>query len=60
VGGSHRAEGGILGGRLGGFAEARSAGRMPTGYHDAIALGLLLTVFLVRPHGLLPAHGVAE
>jgi branched-chain amino acid transport system permease protein len=60
VGGIHRAEGVILGGLLVGFAEALSAGLMPTGYHDAIALGLLLAVFLARPQGLLPAHGVAE
>ena len=60
VGGIHRPEGVIVGGLLVGFAEALSAGLMPTGYHDAIALGVLLAVFLARPHGLMPAHGVAE
>ncbi len=60
VGGLHRVEGVILGGLLVGFAEALSAGLMPTGYHDAIALGVLLAVFLARPHGLLPARGVAQ
>jgi len=33
---------------------------MPSGYHDAIALGLLLIVFLARPRGLLPAHANIE
>ncbi|MBN1152706.1 MAG: branched-chain amino acid ABC transporter permease [Dehalococcoidia bacterium] len=60
VGGIHRAEGVILGGLLVGFTEALSAGLMPSGYHDAIALGLLLVVFLARPRGLLPGRGVAE
>jgi len=60
VGGIHRPVGVILGGLLVGFAEALSAGLVPTGYHDVIALGLLLVVFLARPRGLLPAHGVAE
>ena len=59
LGGLHRAEGVILGGLLVGFAEALSAGLMPTGYHDAIALGLLLVVFLARPQGLLPSRGGA-
>ncbi len=59
LGGIHRAEGVIVGGLLVGFAEALSAGLMPTGYHDAIALGLLLVVFLARPQGLLPARGEA-
>ena len=59
LGGMHRAEGVILGGLLVGFAEALSAGLMPTGYHDAIALGLLLAVFLARPQGLLPSRGGA-
>ena len=59
LGGIHRAEGVILGGLLVGFAEALSAGLMPTGYHDAIALGLLLLVFLARPQGLLPARSGA-
>lgn len=59
LGGLHRAEGVILGGLLVGFAEALSAGLMPSGYHDAIALGLLLAVFLARPQGLLPARGGA-
>ncbi len=57
LGGLHRVEGVILGGLLVGFAEALSAGLMPTGYHDAIALGLLLAVFLARPQGLLPSRG---
>ncbi len=57
VGGLQRAEGVILGGLLVGFAEALCAGLMPTGYHDVIALGVLLTVFLIRPRGLLPARG---
>ena len=60
LGGLHRAEGVILGGLLVGFAEALSAGLMPSGYHDAIALGLLLAVFLARPQGLLPARGGAS
>ena len=59
VGGLNRAEGVILGGLLVGFAEALSAGLMPTGYNDAIALTFLLLVFLVRPHGLLPSRGGA-
>ncbi len=57
VGGLHRAEGVIVGGLLVGFAEALCAGLMPTGYQDALALGILLIVFLVRPRGLLPARG---
>ena len=60
VGGLNRAEGVILGGLLVGFAEALSAGLMPTGYHDAIGLGIVLIVFLVRPQGLLPARGALE
>lgn len=60
LGGLHRAEGVILGGLLVGFAEALSAGLMPTGYHDAIALGVLLAVFLARPQGLLPSRGGAS
>ena len=60
VGGMHRAEGVIVGGLLLGLTEALSAGLMPSGYHDAIALGLLLIVFLARPRGLLPAHANIE
>jgi branched-chain amino acid transport system permease protein len=60
VGGMHRAEGVILGGLILGLTEALSAGLMPSGYHDAIALGLLLIVFLARPRGLLPAHANIE
>ena len=60
VGGLHRAEGVIVGGLLVGLAEALSAGLMPTGYHDVIALGVLLVVFLMRPRGLLPARGGLE
>ena len=60
LGGLHRAEGVILGGLLVGFAEALSAGLMHSGYHDAIALGLLLAVFLARPQGLLPSRGGAS
>lgn len=56
VGGMHRAEGVIVGGLLLGLTEALSAGLMPSGYHDAIALGVLLLIFLLRPHGLLPSH----
>lgn len=57
VGGMHRAEGVIVGGLLLGLTEAFSAGLMPAGYHEAIALGILLVVFLARPRGLLPASG---
>jgi branched-chain amino acid transport system permease protein len=60
VGGMHRAEGVIVGGLLLGLTEALSAGLMPGGYHDAIALTILLIVFLVRPRGLLPAHANIE
>jgi len=60
VGGMHRAEGVIVGGLLLGLIEALSAGLMPSGYHDTIALVLLLTVFLLRPRGLLPAHANIE
>ncbi len=60
VGGMHRAEGVIVGGLLLGFTEALSAGLMPSGYHDVIALGILLIVFLARPRGLLPAHASIE
>jgi branched-chain amino acid transport system permease protein len=60
VGGMHRAEGVIVGGLLLGLTEALSAGLMPGGYHDAVALVILLLVFLVRPRGLLPAHANIE
>ena len=60
VGGMHRAEGVIVGGLLLGLTEALSAGLMPGGYHDAIALTILLIVFLVRPRGLLPVHANIE
>lgn len=60
VGGMHRAEGVIVGGLLLGLTEALSAGLMPSGYHEAIALSILLIVFLVRPRGLLPAHANIE
>jgi branched-chain amino acid transport system permease protein len=60
VGGLHRAEGVIVGGLILGLTESLSAGLMPSGYHDAIALGLLLIVFLARPRGLLPAHANIE
>jgi len=33
---------------------------MPSGYHGAIALSVLLIVFLVRPRGLLPSHANIE
>lgn len=55
VGGINRAEGVILGGIVLGLAEAMSAGLMPSGYHDVIALGILIIVFLCRPCGLLGA-----
>ena len=60
VGGMHRAEGVIVGGLLLGLTEAFSAGLMPTGYHAAIALGILLIVFLARPRGLLAASSNIE
>jgi len=55
VGGINRAEGVILGGMVLGLAEAMSAGLMSSGYHDVLALGVLLVVFLCRPRGLLGA-----
>ena len=55
VGGINRAEGVILGGMVLGLAEAMSAGLMSSSYHDVLALGVLLIVFLCRPRGLLGA-----
>ena len=52
VGGLNRAEGVILGGMVLGLAEAFSAGLMPSAYHNVIALGVLIVVFLCRPRGL--------
>jgi len=52
LGGLNRAEGVIAGGLVLGLAEAFSAGLMPSGYYEVIAVGALIIVFLIRPRGL--------
>ena len=52
IGGLSKAEGVIVGGIVLGLAEAMSAGLMPSGYYEVIALSALIIVFLCRPRGL--------
>lgn len=57
VGGITRAEGVILGGFIYGMIEAITAGVIPGGYHNAIALLILVVIFLSRRRGLLVTAG---
>jgi branched-chain amino acid transport system permease protein len=53
IGGIGNLQGAFWGGLFLGVVEALAAGYLSSGYRDAIALGLLILVLLVRPQGLL-------
>jgi len=55
IGGIGNLQGAFFGGLLLGVIEAFAAGYISSGYRDAIALGLLIIVLLMRPNGLLSA-----
>lgn len=57
VGGITRAEGVILGGLIFGMIEAITAGLIPGGYHNVIALAILALIFFIRHRGLLVTAG---
>jgi branched-chain amino acid transport system permease protein len=57
VGGITRAEGVILGGFIFGMIEALTAGIIPGGYSNAMALIILVVIFLCRRRGLLVTAG---
>ena len=52
VGGLGSAPGALIGGLALGLFESLSSGFISSGYRDAIALGLLLAVLMLRPSGL--------
>lgn len=53
LGGMGSATGALLGGLLLGVVEAFSTGLLSSGYRDAVALGMLIVVLILRPRGLL-------
>jgi branched-chain amino acid transport system permease protein len=53
VGGLGSAPGALIGGLVLGLFESLSSGFISSGYRDAIALGLLLAVLMLRPSGLI-------
>jgi branched-chain amino acid transport system permease protein len=52
IGGLGSVPGAVLGGLLLGLFESLSSGIVSSGYRDAIALGLLIIVLMVRPSGI--------
>ena len=52
VGGLESPSGAVAGGLLLGVVESLAAGRLSSGYKDAVAFGILLVVLLVRPTGI--------
>lgn len=53
LGGSGSTAGAIVGGLLLGFLEFQSAYLVSFAYRDAVAMGLLFLILVLRPHGLL-------
>jgi branched-chain amino acid transport system permease protein len=58
IGGIGSLQGAFIGGLVLGVIETLAAGYISSGYKDAIALGLLIVVLLVRPQGLLGVAAV--
>jgi branched-chain amino acid transport system permease protein len=60
IGGIGNLQGAFLGGLLLGVVEAFAVAYVSSGYRDAIALGLLILVLLVRPQGLLGGKAIVK
>ncbi len=58
VGGLGSVPGALVGGLVLGLFEAMSVGVISSGYRDAVALGLLLTVLMVKPSGIMGAKAL--
>jgi len=60
LGGIGSVRGALVGGLLLGLLEAFSAGFISSGYRDAIALGLLLAVLVLKPSGITGSEGLMK